>query len=77
MERRKLNADEIGAELIGLEWEDACLTPETDHAVRTASNWQVRKPLHQRSSGRWRNYAGQLEGVRQRLADAGLLKDCD
>jgi hypothetical protein len=40
--------------------------------VRTASNWQVRQPLHRRSSGRWRNYAKELDGVRRRLIDAGL-----
>lgn len=27
------------------------------NVVRTLSNWQVRQPLHQRSSGRWHNYA--------------------
>ncbi|HET9459598.1 MAG TPA: sulfotransferase [Sphingomicrobium sp.] len=30
-------------------------------AVKTASVWQVREPLHARSSGRWRNYRKQLE----------------
>ena len=28
--------------------------------VRTASVWQVRQPLHQRSSGRWRHYEGHI-----------------
>lgn len=41
--------------------------------VRTASSWQVRKPLHQKSSGRWRNYARQLEPARAMLSDAGLI----
>jgi cytochrome c-type biogenesis protein CcmH/NrfG len=48
----------------GLGWEEGVLAadaaPET---VRTASVWQVRQPLHGRSSGRWRNYAEQLEEV--------------
>lgn len=57
---------------LGLDWEDSCLTPETRDAVRTASNWQVRQPLHRRSSGRWRNYTDELDGVRRRLVDAGL-----
>ena len=35
--------------------------------VRTASVWQVREPLYQRSSGRWRNYAKHLDGVRAAL----------
>lgn len=42
-------------------------------SVRTASSWQVRKPLHQKSSGRWRNYAQQLEPARQMLKDTGLI----
>jgi hypothetical protein len=58
--------------ILGLEWEDSCLSPETRDAVRTASNWQVRQPLHQRSSGRWRNYAEELDSARRRLVDAGL-----
>jgi hypothetical protein len=45
--------------------------------VRTASNWQVRKPLHAKSSGRWRNYARELEPVRRRLDEAGLLDGAD
>jgi hypothetical protein len=60
----------------GLEWSDACLAVGPDKAVRTASNWQVRKPLHTKSSGRWRNYERELDPVRQRLIDLGLLKDC-
>jgi tetratricopeptide (TPR) repeat protein len=42
-------------------------------SVRTASSWQVRKPLHQKSSGRWRNYARHLEPARAMLAEAGLI----
>jgi tetratricopeptide (TPR) repeat protein len=41
-------------------------------AVKTASVWQVREPLHQRSVGRWRNYARQLSALR---ADLGELID--
>ncbi len=45
----------------GLEWEDACLNRKsTQDTVRTLSSWQVRQPLHSRSSGRWRNYAALL-----------------
>lgn len=41
----------------GLDFEEACLEPhKADNAVRTLSAWQVRQPLYQRSSGRWRNY---------------------
>jgi tetratricopeptide (TPR) repeat protein len=47
-----------------LDWEDDCLEPGAARgAVRTASVWQVRQPIHARSSGRWRNYAKHLESV--------------
>lgn len=49
----------------GLPWDEACLAPhEADTVVKTASVWQVREPLHQRASGRWRHYAHQLEPIR-------------
>jgi hypothetical protein len=42
----------------GLDWEDTCLSDQKDaSAVRTLSAWQVRQPVHQRSSMRWQNYA--------------------
>jgi len=45
-----------------LEWEDSLLEfHQRRGAVKTASVWQVREPLHARSSGRWRNYSDQLE----------------
>ena len=58
----------------GLEWDETCLNESGSDAVRTASAWQVRKPVHQRSSGRWRNYSSQLESVRRSLEAAGLLE---
>lgn len=46
---------------LGLEWEDSVLDFHRGRsAVKTASVWQVRQPLHARSSGRWRNYREQL-----------------
>lgn len=54
----------------GLDWEEDCLSfHRAANAVKTASVWQVREPLYQRASGRWRNYARQLEPVRASLAD--------
>jgi tetratricopeptide (TPR) repeat protein len=42
---------------LGLEWEADCTSPEASgNLVRTASVWQVRQPLHQRSSGRSQRY---------------------
>jgi tetratricopeptide (TPR) repeat protein len=53
----------------GLEWEPDCLAErQSAGPVRTASAWQVRQPLHQRSSGRWRNYDKHLSEVRDMLA---------
>ncbi len=44
-------------EALGLPWDDACLRfHDTRRTVRTASNWQVRRPLYATSVGRWRTY---------------------
>lgn len=49
---------------LGLEWEDGMLDfHRSASPVKTASVWQVRQPLHSRSSGRWRNYRKQLEPI--------------
>ena len=46
---------------LGLDWEDGLLDfHQARTAVKTASVWQVRQPLHDRSSGRWQNYGRQL-----------------
>jgi tetratricopeptide (TPR) repeat protein len=60
---------------LGFDWDEACLSHGPTNAVRTASNWQVRKPLHAKSSGRWRNYAQELDPVRRLLTEAGLADD--
>jgi tetratricopeptide (TPR) repeat protein len=49
---------------LGLDWEDGLLDfHRSESAVRTASVWQVREPIHARSSGRWRNYSKQIGKV--------------
>jgi tetratricopeptide (TPR) repeat protein len=49
---------------LGLQWEDGLLDFHArDAPVKTASVWQVREPLHARSSGRWRNYRKQIEPI--------------
>ena len=51
-------------DFLGLDWEDGLLDFHSrSGAVKTASVWQVREPLHARSSGRWRNYSKQLESA--------------
>ena len=42
---------------LDLSWEPACLEfHRIQNRVKTASLWQVRQPLYQNSSGRWKNY---------------------
>lgn len=58
----------------GLEWSDNCLKfYETDNFVKTASIWQVRQPLYQKSSGRWRNYHDHIGPLRRYLERAGII----
>ena len=55
---------------LGLDWEDGLLDfHRSAWPVKTASVWQVRQPLHSRSSGRWQNYRKRLEPI------AGLLSN--
>lgn len=56
----------------GLPWDDACLEFHNSRAVvKTASVWQVRQPLYQRSSGRWRHYERHLQPLRDALGTTG------
>jgi tetratricopeptide (TPR) repeat protein len=56
----------------GLDWDEGCMDfQRADHAVKTASVWQVREPLYQRSSGRWRNYQRHLAPLREALGNLG------
>lgn len=42
---------------LGESWDEHCLSfHELKNRVRTASVWQVREPLHDKSTGRWKNY---------------------
>ncbi len=44
-------------DFLDLPWDGACLEfHEARHVVRSASNWQVRRPVHTGSIGRWRAY---------------------
>jgi tetratricopeptide (TPR) repeat protein len=48
-------------DFLGLDWEERCLDfHRTDRTVTTASSWQVRQPLYDRSVGRWRHYERHL-----------------
>ena len=55
---------------LGLEWPGQVpLVATRGAAIRTASVWQVRQPLYCSSSGRARHYAGELNELRESLAD--------
>lgn len=44
-------------DFVGLDWDPACLAPErARRGVLTASQWQVRQPIHGNSVDRWRRY---------------------
>ncbi len=49
---------------LGEAWDDRCLAfDKLGNAVKTASVWQVREPLHSRSIGRWKNYQSYFKEV--------------
>jgi len=53
---------------IGLPWDNACLDANRRKAsTQTASNWQVRQPVHTRSVERWRPYAKHLAALEKYL----------
>jgi hypothetical protein len=60
------------ADFLGLSWDERLLEGGTSGPVRTASNWQVRQPLHARSVGRWHHYAKELEPARRLLETGGV-----
>jgi tetratricopeptide (TPR) repeat protein len=53
---------------VGLEWDDACLTPhKSKRAILTASKGQVRKPIYKTSIESWRRYEEQLQPLAKPL----------
>jgi tetratricopeptide (TPR) repeat protein len=61
---------------LDLEWQDTWFdAPAEDYRVQTASVWQVRQPVYQRSMGRWRHYRFALEDVIKRLQERGIPPD--
>ncbi len=56
----------------GLPWDEACLSfHQLRNMVRTASAWQVRRPVFQTSSGRWKHYQRNLGPLIQALGEHG------
>ncbi len=60
---------------LALDWQPNCLRfHELPSTVKTASYWQVRRPLYREASGRWQHYQGHLRPLqnvmnRLRLSD--------
>ncbi len=58
-------------DFLELEWDDACLSfQKNSRAVFTASAWQVRQPIYNKSVGRWRNYEEYLRPLKDALGMA-------
>jgi len=59
------------AEFLGIARDErAPVCVPVGRAIKTASVWQVREPLYQRSSGRARHYVEELQALRSYLGDA-------
>jgi hypothetical protein len=59
---------------IGLEWDDACLTPERFKGnIDTASKWQARQPISSGSIDRWKRYESAIEPLRKEFSRLGLI----
>ena len=55
----------------GLEWNDACLRPESNpRVVKTPSKWQTRQPIYCSSVARWRRYEPWLGPLRALVNDS-------
>ena len=59
---------------IGLDWNPACLDfHRAGNAVRTASKWQVRRPVYSQSVARWKPYEKQLQPLADVLDSKGII----
>jgi hypothetical protein len=57
-------------DFLGLPWDEACLRfHESRRTVRTASSWQVRRPIYTGAVGRWRAYASHLADLERDLGE--------
>lgn len=60
-------------DFLGLQWNDACLDfQRAGNTVKTASYWQVRRPLYKEASGRWRHYQSELKPLKMALESSGI-----
>ena len=55
-------------DFLELPWDERCLSPHTNkYAVETASQWQVRQPIYQKSLENWRHYEKHLAALTEIL----------
>jgi hypothetical protein len=60
-------------DFLGLPWDPRCLAfHERRNTVKTASYWQVRRPLYGDAAGRWRRYRKHLGPLEAALRQAGV-----
>lgn len=58
---------------LGLQWHEDCLQfHRLGNTVKTASYWQMRRPLYANASGRWHRYRSFLSPLFGSLAAAGV-----
>ena len=63
-------------EFLGLDWEPGCLDfHRTERPVFSASLWQVRQPVFNRSVGRWRHYRRHLQPLFEVFAPGGCAAE--
>jgi tetratricopeptide (TPR) repeat protein len=60
-------------DFLGLEWDPVCLHfHSTPSVVKSASQVQVRQPIHSKSVGRWKNYESMLQPLFQAIKRLGI-----
>lgn len=61
-------------DFLDLDQDTRCLQfHQLDNTVKTASYWQVRRPLYGDASGRWRHYRRHLMPLQLALRDSGVM----
>ena len=55
-------------DFVGLNFEEACLTPnQVKRDIRTASVYQVRQPISAKSVGRWKRFEAEMRPFTEEL----------
>jgi len=68
VENQEAETHRLVEEVCGLAWEEECLRfHQNKRAVNTASLWQVRQPMYQKSVSKWKKYAKHLEPLLEEL----------